>query len=175
MMGIKWDAVFQNERRQFEGMTEQDRFIYFLLLQFGSPYGWGKENPESSDCSGAVCLALCAATGLLIRTTADDLYRRVFTKTNPGAKDIRAAFFIDGTTGKAGHVAGLAGDGVVLNSQEGGARLWSVEGLSQWFWSRGASTAVRGLDRGALARLAGEGKTRHDLDREFSRYMEITA
>jgi hypothetical protein len=51
-------------------MSEQDKFIYFLLLQFGSPYGWGKENPESSDCSGAVCLALYAATGLLIRTTA---------------------------------------------------------------------------------------------------------
>jgi murein DD-endopeptidase len=174
MMKIKWDAVFQNERRQFEGMTEQEKFIYFLLLQDGSPYEWGKENPEGSDCSGAVCLALCAATGLLIRVTADDLYRRVFTKKDPRATDIRAAFFIDGGTGKAGHVAGLAGDGVVLNSQEGGARLWSLEGLSSWFWSRGASTALRGLDRGALERLAGDGKNWHDLDREIARYIEVT-
>jgi murein DD-endopeptidase len=118
-MSIKWDRVFENEKRQFEKMTEQDKFIYFLLLQFGSPYGWGKENPESSDCSGAVCLALYAATGLLIRTTADDLYRRVFTKMNPGAGDIRAVFFIDGNTGKASHVAGLVGNGAALNSQEG--------------------------------------------------------
>jgi murein DD-endopeptidase len=99
----------------------------------------------------------------------------VFTKTNPRATDIRAAFFIDGSAGKAGHVAGLAGDGVVVNSQEGGARVWSLEGLSRWFWDRGASTAVRGLDRGALERLAGDRKNRSDLDPEFSRYMEVTA
>jgi murein DD-endopeptidase len=174
MMTIKWDALFRNEQRQFEKMNETDKFVYFLLLQFGSPYGWGKENPERSDCSGAVCLALCAATGLLIRTTADDLYRRVFTKKSPGATDIRAAFFIDGNSGNAGHVAGLVGDGVVLNSQEGGARLWSLEGLSQWFRNRGASTAVRGLDREALAKLAAEKNTRYELDGEFFRYMEIT-
>jgi murein DD-endopeptidase len=94
---------------------------------------------------------------------------------NPKATDIRAAFFIDGNTGKAGHVAGLAGDGVVLNSQEGGARLWSLEGLSSWFWSRGASTALRGLDREVLAKLATEGKNRHDLDCELDRYLEIRA
>jgi murein DD-endopeptidase len=174
-MKIKWDVLFQNERRQFEGMSETDKFIYFLLLQFGSPYGWGKENPESSDCSGAVCLALYAATGLLVRTTADDLYRRVFTKMNSRTADIRAAFFIDGNTGRAGHVAGLGGDGVVLNSQEGGARVWSLEKLSAWFWGRGASTALRGLDREALVKLAAEGKTRYDLDREFCRYMEVIA
>jgi murein DD-endopeptidase len=169
-MKIKWDVVFENEKRQFEKMTEQDKFIYFLLLQFGSPYGWGKENPESSDCSGAVCLALYAATGLLIRTTADDLYKRVFTKLNPGAADIRAAFFIDGATGKAGHVAGLVGDGVALNSQEGGARVCSLERLSAWFWERGASTAVRGLDRAALARMAAEG-ARDGVDSEIGEYF----
>jgi murein DD-endopeptidase len=174
-MSIKWDQVFENEKRQFEKMTEQDKFIFFLLLQFGSPYGWGKENPESSDCSGAVCLALYAATGLLIRTTADDLYRRVFTKMNPRAGDIRAAFFIDGNTGKAGHVAGLVGYMAALNSQEGGARVWSLEGLSAWFWERGASTALRGLDREALVKLAAEGKTRHGLDLELSRSLDLGA
>ena len=122
-----------------------------------------------------MCLALYAATGLLIRTTADDLYRRVFTKVNPWLGDIQAAFFIDGNTGKAGHVAGLVGDGVALNSQEGGARVGSLERLSAWFWDRGASTAARGLDRRALAKLATEGKTRHELDNEFARYFELGA
>jgi murein DD-endopeptidase len=32
-MGIRWDKVFENERRQFEKMSELDKFIYFLLLQ----------------------------------------------------------------------------------------------------------------------------------------------
>ena len=91
---IKWDKLMENEKRQFEGMNEHDKFVYFLLLQFGSPYGWGSENPVTSDCSGAVCMALFAATGHLIRTTADDLLKRVFTKVNPRQGDIRAVFYV---------------------------------------------------------------------------------
>jgi murein DD-endopeptidase len=184
-MGINWDMVFCNEKKQFERMTETEKFIYFLLLQYNSPYGWGKENPESSDCSGAVCLALYAATGLLIRTTADDLYRRVFTVKNPGCKAIRAAFFITGKdkahvdriaqAGTATHVTGLIDDGVILNSQEPGARVQSLEGLSRWFKDRGTTTVVRGLDRGALARLARDGNTRYGLDGEFSHYFDMGA
>jgi murein DD-endopeptidase len=174
-MGIKWDAVFQNEKRQFEGMNEADKFIYFLLLQYGSPYGWGKENPESSDCSGAVCLALYAATGLLIRTTADDLYHRVFTVQNPDRNMIRAASFVDDKSGKAVHIAGLVDDGVILNSQEPGARVRGLADIAAWFGKQGASTAVRGLDRKALLALVNEGKTRFELDGEFSQYFILGA
>jgi murein DD-endopeptidase len=184
-MGIKWDKVFENEKKQFEGMTEQDRFIYFLLLQFGSPYSWGKENLESSDCSGAVCLALYAATGLLIRTTADDLYRRVFTKINPRPGDIRTVFYLtkkdkqhgDGyaAAGTAVHVAGILEDGIILNSQEPYAKIRRIADVSDWFQHNGHEVAVRGLDHEALARLAKDGKTRYGLDPEFSRYMELGA
>jgi murein DD-endopeptidase len=184
-MGIKWDKVFENEKKQFENMSEADKFIYFLLLQFGSPYSWGKENPEGSDCSGAVCLALYAATGLLIRTTADDLYRRVFTKINPRPSDIRAVFYLtkkdkkhgDGyaTAGSAVHVAGILEDGIILNSQEPYAKVRRITDVSDWFQRNGHEVAVRGLDREALARLAKEGKTRYGMDPEFSRYMELGA
>jgi murein DD-endopeptidase len=181
-MGIKWDRVFENEKKQFEKMTEQDKFIYFLLLQFGSPYGWGKENPESSDCSGAVCLALYAATGQLIRTTADDLYRRVFTKLNPRPSDIRAVFYLtkkdkkhgDGyaAAGTAVHVAGIVEDGVILNSQEPYAKVRLIADVSDYFMRNGHEVAVRGLDREALAKLAAEGKTRYGLDSEWGNYFE---
>ena len=93
-MGIKWNSISEQEKRKFEKMNELEKFIYFLLKQFGSPYGWGKENPDTSDCSGAVCMSLFAATGLLIRTTADDLYKRVFTVINPRANQIRVIFCI---------------------------------------------------------------------------------
>jgi murein DD-endopeptidase len=181
-MGIKWDALFQNEKRQFEKMTEQEKFVYFLLLQFGSPYKWGEENPEGSDCSGAVCLALYAATGLLIRTTADDLYRRVFTVKNPRSNTIRAAFFITGKdkahvdrtaqAGTATHVTGLLDDGVILSSQEPAARVQSLEGLAKWFKDRGTATEVRGLDKAALAKLAQEGNTKYGLDQVLSHYID---
>jgi murein DD-endopeptidase len=181
-MAIKWDVVFENERKQFEGMTEQDKFIYFLLLQYGSPYGWGKENPEASDCSGAVCLALYTASGLLIRTTADDLYRRVFTKITPRLSDIRAVFYLTkkdkrhgdrpASAGTAVHVAGILDEGIILNSQEPYAKVRRITDVSDWFQRNGHEVAVRGLDRDALAKLAVEGKTRYSLDPEWGRYFE---
>ena len=182
-MGIKWDKLMENEKKQFEKMNETDKFIYFLLLQFGSPYGWGKENPEASDCSGAVCMALYAATGLLVRTTADGLYKQVFTKVNPRAGDIRAVFYItkknqkhgDRTVaaGTATHVAGFVDDGVILNSQEPYAKVRRINEVSDWYQRNGYDVYVRGLDRDALARLAREGKARNDLDNEFQHFFDL--
>ena len=182
-MKIMWDTLTFNEKKQFEKMNEHDKFVYFLLLQFGSPYGWGEENPEASDCSGAVCMALYAATGLLIRTTADDLFKRVFTKTNPRQGDIRAVFFVSKkdkkhgdrcvAAGTATHVAGFVDDGVVLNSQTPYARVRRINELSDSFQRDGHDVHIRGLNRDALVKLALEGKTVHGLDAEFSRYFDM--
>jgi len=184
-MIIKWDKLMENERRQFEGMNETDKFIYFLLLQFRSPYGWGKENPISSDCSGAVCMSLYAATGLLIRTTADDLLKRVFTRTNPGRDDIRAVFFVTRTerkhgdrtvaAGTATHIAGIVDDGVILNSQAPVARVRNMAEVSNWYQREGFDVLIRGLNRSALERLAKEGKTVFGLDPEFRLFFNIGA
>ena len=170
------------EKKQFEKMSELDKFIYFLLLQFGSPYSWGKENPEGSDCSGAVCLALYAATGLLIRTTADGLLKQVFTKINPRAGDIRAVFYItkkdkkhgDGyaASGTATYVAGILEDGIILNSQEPYAKLRRITDVSDWFQKLGHEVLVRGLDREAIERLAKEEKSQYGLDAEFNQYFD---
>ena len=182
-MGIKWENLMTNERRQFEKLSETDKFIYFLLLQFGSPYGWGKENPITSDCSGAVCMALYAATGLLIRTTADDLLKRVFTRVNTRQGDIRAIFFVTRKDRKHGdrfvgagtvtHVAGILEDGIILNSQEPYAKVRRIDDVSRDFQREGYDILVRGLDREALARLAAEGKTVYELDAEFKNFFEI--
>jgi murein DD-endopeptidase len=181
-MGIKCNAISAQEKRKFEKMKESERFIYFLLKQFGSSYGWGKENPVSSDCSGAVCMALYAATGLLIRTTPDDLYRRFFTVINPMADQIKAIFCItkkntqhgdrNVSAGTATHIAGFVDDGVILNSQEPYARVRRTTDVSDWYQRNGYEIAVRGLDRQALERMAKEGNAAHDLDPEFWNYFE---
>jgi murein DD-endopeptidase len=184
-MRIKWNNLMENKQSKFEKMTEHDKFVYFLLLQFGSPYGWGKENPEASDCSGAVCMALFAATGLLIRTTADDLLKRVFTKTSTRQGDIRAVFYITKkdqkhvdrmvAAGTATHIAGILEDGIILNSQEPYAKVRRIADVSDWYQRNGYEVVVRGLDRESLARLAREGKTVYDLDPEFHKYFDIGA
>ena len=178
---IKWDKLMENEKRQFEKMSELNKFIYFLLLQFGSPYGWGKENPVASDCSGAVCLALFAATGHLIRITADDLFKRVFTKVNPRREEIQAVFYVTKknqkhgdrmvAAGTATHIAAFVDDGVVFNSQEPYAKVRRINELSDWYFRNGFEVYVRGLDHEALARLAGEGKTVYSLDPEFADFF----
>ncbi len=180
-MIIKWDSLVENEKKQFEKMSEADKFVYFLLLQFGSPYGWGEENPEASDCSGAVCMALYAATGLFIRTTADDLLKRVFTKANPRKGDIRAVFYVTKKTKQHGdrtayagtvvHVAGIVDDGVILNSQEPKAEIRRMSDVSDSFQRQGHEVIIRGMDRTALERLANEGKTRYGIDSVFSNYF----
>jgi murein DD-endopeptidase len=128
-------------------------------------------------------MALYAATGLLIRTTADDLLKRVFTKTNPGRGDIRVVFYItkkdkrhgDGyaAAGTATHVAGIIGDGVILNSQEPYALIRQIYEVSDWYQKEGHEVLIRGLNREALEKLAREGKTRYGLDSEFQRYFDI--
>jgi murein DD-endopeptidase len=149
---------------------------------FGSPYGWGKETPETADCSGAVCMALYAATGLLVRTTADDLYNRVFTDKSPKLDQIRAVFFITKKNVKHGdsmvaagtvtHIAGILENGIIFNSQEPYARVRQIVDVSDWYQRNGYEVAVRGLNREALAKMANEGKTVHGLDPAFWNYFE---
>jgi murein DD-endopeptidase len=158
-------------------MTVQQKFQCFLLLQFGSPYGWGKENPVESDCSGAVCLALYAATGYLVRTTADELYRRYFTIKDPLDKMIRAAFWItqseqrhvDRTVpaGTATHIAGVVGRGAVLSSEEPCAVVSTIPAIP----SGGRIVATRGLNLEYLA--AHSGRDVYDLDPAFRDYFEV--
>jgi murein DD-endopeptidase len=167
-MKLNWKAVFENEKKEFDQMSEAKKFAYFLMLQYNAPYGWGKENPESSDCSGAVCLALAAATGKFIRVTADDLLKKVFTVKYPPPGTIRAAFFIDRKLDRAVHCAGFVDEGIVLNSQEGGARLRDFDSISAWFFNRDQPCKVRGLDKAALEKLAG---IKYGLDRELEKYI----
>jgi murein DD-endopeptidase len=130
-------------------------------------------------------MALFAATGLLIRTTADGLLKQVFTKVNPKPNEIRAVFYITkndkkhgeryAAAGTATHVAGILEDGIILNSQEPYAKIRRITDVSDWYQRNGHEVLVRGLDREALARLAKEGKTRFGLDREFSLYFDFGA
>ena len=128
-------------------------------------------------------MALFAATGLLIRTTADDLFKRVFIKTNPRQGDIRAVFYVTKkntkhgdrmvAAGTATHIAGFVDDGVIFNSQAPYAKVRRINEVSDWYFREGHEIYVRGLDREALIRLARERKMVYDLDSEFHRYFEV--
>ena len=85
---LRMRLMLEAEKEIVEGLTEAERYRYFLGRMQFLKYESGKENLTSSDCSGSVCLALLLATGCPIRVTADSLYRKYFTKKNPDKNDI---------------------------------------------------------------------------------------
>ena len=100
-----------------DGCSRTEMF-HALLAEFnGTPYVWGGEDTEGSDCSGSVCASLNAIYGKNIRVTADSLFKNYFTKEPDGYKGIQAAFFLDGE-GKAVHVTGYMGHGLFMNQSK---------------------------------------------------------
>ena len=63
-----------------EGYSDAEIFGKLLREFTGTPYVWGGATTEASDCSGTVCAALNALYERERRVTADDLYRRFFTR-----------------------------------------------------------------------------------------------
>jgi murein DD-endopeptidase len=179
---INWKRILEVERKQFAELSEQERFVYILLLQYRSPYLWGKELPTGADCSGSVCLALAAATGKVIRTTANELYRKFFTIRNPGVTDIQAVFFIAQydrphgdrvlRAGEVGHVTGVISEGVVMNVVEPKADIRMIASLRNSYSLRGFDMAIRGLDRKAFIEAADARSDLFGLDAEFAEYLE---
>lgn len=123
-MLLQWHAIIEAEKTKCSRLTDGEKFIYFLLLQYRNPYGWGKENLKTADCSGSVCLAIMMSTGCLVRTTSNGLLQKFFTNKKPQEDDIQVAFFVAQTDrrhenkiaykGDAIHVAGCVGQGVLF-------------------------------------------------------------
>lgn len=169
--------MLEAEKELLDTLNESQKFRYFLGRMQFLEYKSGKENLLNADCSGTVCLALLLATGCSIRVTADTLYRKYFTKKQPDKNDIRAAFFITNYDRKLGdrlykegecaHVAGLAGNDVVLNCVEPYAVLRSISDMRPVYDAMDYTIVIRGLDREALQKASNEGKDLFSPDSEF--------
>ncbi len=182
-MLLHWQALMENEKEQCKKMSTREKFVYFLLLQYRSPYGWGKENPVTADCSGSVCLALMMATGLSIRTTADGLLKNFFKLKKTQNDTIQAAFFIarndrkhgerKARKGDAVHVAGIIGDNVIFNAVEPNTELRTLESVTLEYNFKGCDTIIRSLDMAALKTAHRDGTDLFGLDDELTHFMSI--
>ena len=178
---INWKKIFEVEEKQFGEMGEREKYVYFLLLQYRSPYLWGKELPSGADCSGAVCLAIAAATGKIIRTTADGLFKKYFTVKNPEIDDIQAVFFVTqydrqhgdrlAKRGEVVHVAGVIHEGVVMNVVEPKADIRLTSSMRHSYSLMGCEMVIRGLDRKALDEGEKAGEDLFGLDPEFGAFV----
>lgn len=174
---LRMRLMLETEKGLVEGLTETERYRYFLGRMQFLKYESGCENLTSSDCSGSVCLALLLATGCAIRVTADALFRKYFTKKNPEKTDIQAAFFITLYDRKLGnrvykenevcHVAGLCGRDVVLNCVEPYSELRSLSDMKPFYQANDYRIVVRGLDRKALQKANDDNQDLFGADYQF--------
>ena len=174
---LKMRLMLEAEKEIVEGLTEAERYRYFLGRMQFLRYESGKENLISADCSGSVCLALLLATGCAIRVTADALYKNFFTKRNPDRDDIKAAFFVTLYDRKIGnriykenevcHVAGVCGTDVVLNCVEPYSVLRSLSDMKPFYQANDYRVIVRGLDREVLQKASEDNVDLFGPDYEF--------
>ena len=174
---LRMRLMLEAEKEIVEGLTEAERYRYFLGRMQFLKYESGKENLLSSDCSGSVCLALLLATGCAIRVTADALFKKYFIKKNPEKDDIQAAFFVTLYDRKLGsrlykenevcHVAGVCGRDVVLNCVAPYSELRSLSDMKPYYQANDYRVFVRGLDREALQKASNDNVDLFGADYEY--------
>ena len=174
--------MIEAERNFVKDLSEAQRFRYFLGRMQYVEYESGSEDFLSADCSGSVCFALLLATGCAVRVTADELYRKFFTKKRFSDDDIQAVFFIADGPKKIGyrvyhdkecaHVAGVCGKDVVLNCVYPNAILRSISDMIPFYNKIGYKIVIRGLDRRALHRASRLGTDLYGADSEFLQFRD---
>lgn len=175
--------MLEAEKELVSKLKENERYKYYLGRMQYLEYSGGRENLLEADCSGSVCLALLLATGCSIRVTADTLFRKFFTKRNPDRSDMAAAFFVTHydrrlggrlyREGECAHVAGICGDGVVLNCVEPYAYLRSLDSMRAVYQAVDYDCIVRGLDREALQEASDGRSDLFGPDPQFEALMAI--
>jgi murein DD-endopeptidase len=182
MSELNWQKLAEINKKRFENGDERERFATTLLQFVGTPYRWGNEVPEGSDCSGAICFALAASTGLARRLTAESLFRTVFTVQGPAIRGIAAVFFVASREKKEGgktipagainHVAGIVAEGIAVNMSEPKGSLREISDLKRVYDRFGYDLVMRGLNREAWTRIAYPVQSAKEFDPEFQPYFE---
>ena len=58
MLGPNWSAISDILKLRYKEASEPERWRMLTRFFAGLPYGWGKENLRSADCSGTICAVL---------------------------------------------------------------------------------------------------------------------
>ena len=174
-----------NLKLKREGLDEAAKFRAYALEMLEGEYVWGEETVFGADCSGTVCLPLMLL-GYAIRTTADDLYRKVFTeeigeKEKKDPSKIMAVFYLTNTPevmqerqlpeGYARHVTPVVGEWVVIdaNYRKGRIVLRSSRAVNIYFRKKVNCRAVwRGFNREKAKEISDARSEFHDIDEELT-------
>jgi len=155
--------LYLQEKEQVKQMSARERYAYFLLSYWNNPYLWGQENAEGADCSGAVSFAIIGATGFKIRTTANGLYKNIFTNRPNGIDAVFWKTKIERKypqktypAGAIEHIAGIVDKNVILNMTWPKARLEPLPAAIIKAERDQYEIDIRGLNMNACEKYSGK-------------------
>jgi hypothetical protein len=152
--------LFKKKIEKMENKVRKFKLISLSML-YGE-YKWGEETPESSDCSGTICLPLMVM-GYSVRVTAERL-RQLFKETafEYSDNELQAVFYIKDS--KAKHVTPIIGEGMVVNAQGGKEiKLEKALDVIKRYKDKGYKIELRKLDFKDLENI----DEVHGLDKEL--------
>ena len=187
------EAILSIHRKNLQAktaaMSEPEKFRAYALQMLDAEYAWGKENVFGSDCSGTVCLPLMLL-GYSIRTTADTLYRKVFTesvaeKDRNDASKIMAVFYLTNTPMQrrgtelpkdyGRHVTPVVGEWVVLeaNAEKGRVVLRTSRAVTMFYKRMNCRAVWRAFSPDRARQVSAAGSELWGVDPELTRVEPI--
>ena len=182
-MTPRYYTILENKRA---GLDRYDRFRHLATDLMDTNYVWGAENLQGVDCSGSVCLPLLLMR-YNIRTTATDLYRRLFVHPVAGHHDkhVAAVFVLTNQdvqhndrierAGGATHVMPVVGDRVVVDASWGKpTSLRSFDRVEDMYLRGNTRIEVRALDWGRAQQLSDNLTAQFGVDPVVSEIMGVS-
>lgn len=182
-MNVDWMEYGLVEETKVKTLGNAGRFRKFALDLLDAPYLWGGENMLGTDCSGSVCFPLLCM-GYRIRTTADELYRKIFTQYVSNELDlekIMAVFYVTKEDrdhgnrkvkkGTAIHVTPVVGKYVVLNAGNP-VILSTAKQIRLWYEDQNCKAVWREIDMESLVYHDKEGDMLFGVDNKILQVLK---
>ena len=124
-----------------------ERVVEIAVAQYGKPYVWGTEGPDTYDCSGLTYYAFKKGAGITLKRSAyeqgyDAKYEKITDVKQLKRGDIVCFNTVDSDQDLSDHTSLYLGGGLFVHASSGKMEV-TVSTLSEGYYSRVFSWALR--------------------------------
>jgi len=125
--------------------------ISLAIAQYGKPYVYAEEGPDSYDCSGLVQYCYQKITGIVLRRTGhaqgyDERFRRIETIDELKRGDVVVFNTIEDGDDYSDHTGIYLGGGMFIHASSGAGKV-IVSNLSSGYYNRKFSWGLRIIEQ----------------------------
>jgi len=133
------------------GNSDIERVISLAIAQYGKPYVYAEEGPDSYDCSGLVQYCYQKITGIVLRRTGhaqgyDERFRRIETIDELKRGDVVVFNTIEDGDDYSDHTGIYLGGGMFIHASSGAGKV-IVSNLSSGYYNRKFSWGLRIIEQ----------------------------